>query len=508
VRRLEAHVGTLVQPAPTPVHATALKHAERTPADMHALLLAMERDCEHRFNQITCGTSTNKRAESFSQTNASSPAIASIGFALDVCRALVPPLEPPSFHAELVDNNEHHQLRSLHGRLMRLKLTQSTLPSSFDIKQTTKRDRADQDSKHAWNWTAIVLPGADGSTFHFRGLMTWLSAMKVDVLAFDTKEFRGHASANAFCESIFCKVKDVHAHVCVFGYSNAGIIINTLAARFNLSSRPWDALVLFDPMYSREIQDEQLEAIETKMIASSVIDHEELDAFEYDWSALRGALLQTFPTYAARFEGFQLWRDIGSDITRPFHFSGNVTCPVLILVATYTEPMFEGVTGGRQCVPTWRSICPQAQVELIECRHVDIPFALKALEKSVTFLLALGGRVDHGLQLLGRKRMHTTLNAMSVAQKSFKSQWLRSQSNSTFRVERAKPGLIAYGWDAVELLLEKIDLAQYLQNLRANGYDDASSLLCLKHDQLLIVAHNAGMSKSEAHRFLDVLEMS
>jgi len=355
----------------------------------------------------------------------------------------------------------------------------------------------------SWTWVAIMLPGADGSTFHFRGLIAWLSAMNVDVHAFDTNAFRGHKSASTFCDSIFHKVEAAEGHVCVFGYSNAGILINMLAARFNCSGRPWDALVLFDPMYSQELRVEQFAAIETKMIASSVIDHEELDAFDYDWPALRAALLQIFPTYSARFEGFQLWRAIGSGIYSPFVFSGHVNCPVLLLVAMHTEPMFDGITGGRQCIPTWRSICPQAQVELIDCRHVDIPFALPAIEKSISFLFALGGSLDQRLQLQGRERMHSTLNAMSVARRSFKSQWTRSQTNSAFRVKGFRQD--AHYRITVELLLAKAELSGFAKALAADGYDDASSLLSLRYDQLVLVAQSAGMNANEANLFFTSL---
>jgi len=311
------------------------------------------------------------------------------------------------------------------------------------------------------------------------------------VFAFDTNEFRGHSSADKFCETILGKVHRPEAHLCVFAYSNAGILINLLAKQFNLSARPWDALVLFDPMYSQNLAGGQLSVIETKMIASSVIDHEELDAFEYDWPALRGALLQMFPTYAARFEGFQLWQEMGSDIQEPFEFSGNVACPVLLLVATCTEQMFEGVTGGLQCVPTWKQICPQAQVQLIDCRHVDIPFELSAIDKCIDFLLAIGGRVDEHLIVEGQQRMKKTLDAMSVARRSFKSQWTRSHTSSTFRTNNSREGY-AHQEEPVQVLLAKVNLIKYEECFKSQGYDSAAFLSSLEIGKLDEITHDLG----------------
>jgi len=350
-----------------------------------------------------------------------------------------------------------------------------------------------------------MLPGADGSTFHFRGLMAWLTGMDCQVLAFDTREFRGHSDVSSFANRILEKVKghvNRQTHVCVFAYSNAGILINSLSAHFNATGEPWEALILLDPMFSfKKLSTRERVAIQTKMIASSVIDEEELERHEYDWSALRAALLSLFPTYAARFEGFELWQNIGWSLPDAFEQTGIVICPVLLLVAKHIEPMFHGITGGEQCIPSWTKICPQARVKMIDCRHVDIPFTPSAMEESMHFLFSIGGQET--LKPAGRKKMQATLQAMTIAQRSFKTQWTKEFRNEQFRlassVALAEP-------QAISTLLKQLGWEHLLSHLLCAGYTDANFLRSLEMcDLIKILQEVMCLREQDALNLCDLL---
>jgi len=343
-----------------------------------------------------------------------------------------------------------------------------------------------------------MLPGADGSTFHFRGLMAWLTGMDCQVLAFDTGEFRGHSGVSSFADRVLEKLKD-HANsqtrVCLFAYSNAGILINSLAAHFNAKGAPWEALILLDPMFCfKELGTRELVAIQTKMIATSVIDEEELERHDYDWSALREALLSLFPTYASRFEGFELWQNIGRNIPDAFDLTGIVMCPVLLLVAKHIEPMFHGITGGEQCIPSWTKICPQARVETIVCRHVDIPFTLSAMEKCVQFLFSMGGK--ESLMPTGRKKMQATLKAMTIAQRSFKAQWAKEFNNEQFR---QCANTVSSAPRFISTLLTQNGCEDLLNCFTRAGYDDVDFLESLEVCALLqILQEDVRLCKQDA----------
>lgn len=295
----------------------------------------------------------------------------------------------------------------------------------------------------AGDWKAVILPGADGSVLHLRATIDWLKYLQWQVVPIDTADFCHLRDAHAFVDALRDKVQS--SPFVVFGYSNAGVLMRSLAADAGLAAR-WKGLVLIEPMHAflDDVPDDEHVALTTRMLASSLVDAAELDArrdtdHQY-WYTLRARILEVFPTYAPRFDGFDAWRRIGESV--PFAFSAATSSLVpartLLLVAKETEPMFRGVTGGDACIPVWKALCPKLErIDRVACAHVDMPYTTAAVCAGVRFAEAVRrGEVDDGYETRVAARavadggaaakVSQVLSVMASARQLFRTKWAKA----------------------------------------------------------------------------------
>ena len=281
-------------------------------------------------------------------------------------------------------------------------------------------------------WLFVMLPGADGSVLHFRGLIEYLRALEIQILPLDIVVLENSSNVSVLADSILRQLTTMISRPSsiLTAYSNAAVVVNLLVSHFLRAGWRWSGLILLDPMYKVAGECDALDrdAVRTKMIATSVIDEEELD--EYSMPALRKALVKVFPRYTARFEGFDFWQQIESDIADAFKFPGIVEVPTLLIVARHTAPMFKNLTGGEGCVKPWVELCPQARAMRIDCTHTDVAFTAATLEACVDFVSSVGVRSHPSLRAIGSGRMMRALESMASAQASARKMWEKQGEGS------------------------------------------------------------------------------
>jgi len=280
--------------------------------------------------------------------------------------------------------------------------------------------------------TVVILPADDSSASHFKALSSCLQSLgQAAIVTVETADIRGCVDASALADLILKRCGD--SKTCyLLGYSMGALLANALAAHFSSAGRPLRGICLLSPIYipPRVGPDPAASDTFTKLMASFVLDPPTLEQRPYDWAAIRSALVTTFPFLGERFEGFELWRTLVANAGESLEASeALMQCPMLLIVSEFNEKTSDGTEGGAGCIAPWQAACPHAQVAMVACTQMDMPFSLPALDRCIDFMLP---RVDFKARVAGRQAMGKILESMNTAKGMFKKSWERKYANTSF----------------------------------------------------------------------------
>jgi len=373
---------------------------------------------------------------------------------------------------------------------------------------------------------AAILPGGDGSAFHFRALVECFKACDIGSVAVDLDNYspEGEISATAFAQwaaqSIVDKL-DPGQQCVLIAYSAGGgfahIILKELQT-LRPEPPPVAGMVLLDPLFKAGGGKEHPD-MPMAVIGTSVLD--ELPAGTTDWPRLRKAVLAIFPTYVKRFKGFDTWVKVLAALEHDEEFVNGsimpyVTCPMRLLTCTNFRgmEMFEGNAGGQECVPKWKQMVPHLTTQKVESSHVDIPFQSDTREAIVALMreVSPNAQISEAQLAKGKQAFDTTKAIMEKARKSFRDSFEKANPGDAFQLPGTAPSAPPVPPPppppppppekaTLEGLLAQLHLENFASGFEEEGYDDLETLKLCPDDELQELLDGMGMAAEDATAF-------
>lgn len=236
----------------------------------------------------------------------------------------------------------------------------------------------------------VLLPGVDGSMFHFRALTSWLSTSLQDLtllkLQVPTGETSGLASWMADSAAAVLRARTAGCRLVLMGYSLGGALVPLLLESLP-SGVTFDGAVLLDPTSLTELEafcttPELLSP--TRVIATSVMDSVPQ---QLDEPRLKAALIAAFPSFAARFDAAERIPQLLSTFGPPLSHEPSralASLPALLLLHSEHNDEFVDAVHVRR---DWLNAYPHLTALVIPgCDHLTIPYTSEAAEIIVGFI--------------------------------------------------------------------------------------------------------------------------
>lgn len=303
----------------------------------------------------------------------------------------------------------------------------------------------------------VLLPGGDGSVFHFKALVELFIALHIPAMPIDMSDFTGQPTLTAFVRWASRKIAEELSHgseVVLIGYSAgsaiAPSIVTELHEHHGSSTR---GLILLDPSYAHTSHPD----LATAIVATSVMEQVSDDL---DWSMLRHAIIDAFPSYMPRFNAFDAWEAIlgSSDIFTGTAQPQTEISSVLLLLCKEVDDesmnyLFASAAGGTACLPLWSAMYPEARVEYVHSQHIDIPFAVEAAQLIVDFISKVGDvQFSEYDMSCGHKKFEDTRKVMHHAQRSFREQWASRYKDVDFTNKRLSSSTLLHAFNRANYL--------------------------------------------------------
>lgn len=390
-----------------------------------------------------------------------------------------------------------------------------------------------------------MLPGGDGSTFHFNALKAWLAAIGVRSFGVSMDGFAAPSAkgaltlfADAVAQQIAEKLTSPTQRAVVVGFGAGGGIAPFVIQALQKRNVNVAGLALLDALYRGHAPPKIVGGM-TAMTATSVLDAVTDDL---DWPRLGKAILDLLPSFKNRFLAWEQWQLIFEDAESAFKSSSDTpsapaqmthmdAVPTLLLMCTKvfesdSMQMFGGAGSPAQCVAHWRALVPHLEAVDVDSSHVDVPYHISTAEKVAAFVLSLEERGTEAteaaeLAAKGRQAFERAKATMDKGRHDFKSSFQAAYAGVDFRRGAAasatsgktEPGAganpgngsstAASAMASLEGVLASLQLESFGAALADEGYDDLATLKGMSEEELLeALRDDVGMSASEAQRLV------
>ena len=400
-----------------------------------------------------------------------------------------------------------------------------------------------------------MLPGGDGSTFHFNALKAWLAAVGIRSFGVSMDGFSAPQAAGAlslFCDTVAQQVAERLAaptqRTFVVGFGAGGGIAPFVIQALQKRGVAVAGLALLDALYRGHAPPKIVGGM-TAMTATSVLDAVTADL---DWPRLEKAIIDLLPSFKNRFLAWDQWQLIFEDAesheafktvsvtSAPSPMAHMASVRTLLLMCTKvfesdSMQMFGGAGSPDECVAHWRALVPHMHAEDVDSSHVDVPYHVSTAEKVAAFVLALEERASDSaeateLAAKGRQAFERAKATMDKGRKDFKGSFQAAYAGVDFRRGAAgnaattpapsatcpasggaagapSPEATANTTTSLEAVLASLQLESFQAALADEGYDDLATLKGMGEAELLeTLREDVGMGTSDAQRLAACLQ--
>ena len=315
-----------------------------------------------------------------------------------------------------------------------------------------------------------LLPGFDGSHFHLKAVEAYLATallplpvrctthVGVDADAPTRDEWLTTAARRILSDMARATAGGGALCVALLGYSAgaslAPLLVRALRARAEVAV---DAVVLIDPGFldcGAAVGAAQHAGV--RVIATSVVgvdDPVDLGSDDspnaLDVDLMRALLLETFPTYAARFSAARVMEETLLRGLRVDEEARQLlrSIPTLLLISTRHHAYLSCIAGGRRAEEDWTALVPHAIVQRIaDVDHVDVPYAWETAWNVGHFLCSSMRAACHPEQVVaGRDAFRAVLASMRAVQTEFRAAFRRAHASVDLRRQAGASAAAARG---------------------------------------------------------------
>jgi len=234
-------------------------------------------------------------------------------------------------------------------------------------------------------------------------------------------------SVDATTDSILNSLdQNAGKQLALLAYSVGAYVACEIVLQAHRRGRLIGALMLIDPAFQN---DQVPHDLAERVMASSLMDDipDELDAPRF-----KTALIDLFPSYAARFTATSAIDLSGN--TLPIAETQSLVVPTLLLISTDVHPVFTPVAGGPPAREEWKRRLPHGLVVHVKSTHLSVPYTAETGWSILNFLACVSGLPFRLNALLaGLAKFEEIERVMENARRSFRSSWAEKHATTDFR---------------------------------------------------------------------------
>jgi acyl carrier protein/thioesterase domain-containing protein len=275
----------------------------------------------------------------------------------------------------------------------------------------------------------LELPGFDGSFFHLKALDACFEQLAIEHLHLKGTSADSDPVSDA-ASSLNLLRPSSNMSITLLGYSAGCYAVHRLVHGLQTLDFRVGAMILVDPAFrsSANVRDAGV-----RLIATSVLD---VVPDDLDPLLLEEALVEVFPTYAARFEAARNL-SLVAEAEPLFEAEVDPTISVLLLISTEEHEVMSAFTGGAPAEAEWSQRFPHATVMHVKSDHLTIPYTPETAWCIVQFLGSVCGcKFSNDALRAGQQRFTETNDVMEATRQSFRRAWKSSvYANEEFRLQ-------------------------------------------------------------------------